>query len=286
MQKTLVARQHMPEIHHSDHFRTIGARSSPALDLDPFLNIDLFHMSQPTFAPHPHAGFSAVTYMLPESPGAFRNRDSAGDRSVIGPGALHWAQAGAGLVHEESPDVAGEDCWGFQIFVNMAAADKQLAPRAFRVDSTDIPTLSAAGSTVRVLAGAQGGLSSRLTELSISVELYDISLDPDAAVTLTFGEGQSIWGFGISGAGHIGDLGGEPAAIDDHHIALFSQDGTSLSLRAGDRGLRALVGGGRPLRQPVVWGGPFSMTSEEEVRAAYARYERGEMGTLAAEPRP
>jgi redox-sensitive bicupin YhaK (pirin superfamily) len=59
-------------------FSVAGLRPDASLTLDPFLSIDAFHMSQATFPPHPHAGFSAVTYMLPESPGAFTNRGSRG----------------------------------------------------------------------------------------------------------------------------------------------------------------------------------------------------------------
>lgn len=32
--------------------------------IDPFLSVDYFRMSAPTFPPHPHAGFSAVTYLF------------------------------------------------------------------------------------------------------------------------------------------------------------------------------------------------------------------------------
>ncbi|WP_088318155.1 pirin family protein [Kineosporia sp. R_H_3] len=71
--------------------------------LDPFLSITDFRMSRPTFAPHPHAGFSAVTYMFRDSAGSFRNRDSLGDVSLIGPGDLHWTQAARGMMHEEIP---------------------------------------------------------------------------------------------------------------------------------------------------------------------------------------
>ena len=71
-------------------FSAYSLRSLSDYPLDPFLNFDDFRMSVPTFPPHPHAGFSAVTYMFEDSPGAFINRDSLGDRSRIGPGALHW----------------------------------------------------------------------------------------------------------------------------------------------------------------------------------------------------
>ncbi|KAJ9521903.1 hypothetical protein QJQ45_024768, partial [Haematococcus lacustris] len=112
-------------------FRLNGAQ----LNVDPLLNIDWFDMSQPTFRPHPHAGFSAVTYLLPGSPGSFMNRDSRGNKEPIHPGLgfpyvsvlgeldmvvgacmmlrgaapcsctgdVHWTTAGGGVVHEEVP---------------------------------------------------------------------------------------------------------------------------------------------------------------------------------------
>jgi redox-sensitive bicupin YhaK (pirin superfamily) len=50
-------------------FEVAGARHEHlGRPLDPFLAADAFAMAQPFFPPHPHAGFSAVTYMLPESP--------------------------------------------------------------------------------------------------------------------------------------------------------------------------------------------------------------------------
>src|ERR1700750_2818805 len=63
---------------------------------DTVINLDHFRMGGPTFPPHAHAGFSAITYMLPESAGAMRNRDSLGDVSLIPPGGLHWTAAGSG----------------------------------------------------------------------------------------------------------------------------------------------------------------------------------------------
>ena len=77
----------------SPSFRSFGLRGLPGFPLDPFLNVDDFRMSQPTFPPHPHAGFSAVTLMLEDSRGAFVNRDSLGDRSRIAPGGVHWTMA-------------------------------------------------------------------------------------------------------------------------------------------------------------------------------------------------
>jgi redox-sensitive bicupin YhaK (pirin superfamily) len=50
---------------------------------------------------------------------------------------------------------------------------------------------------------------------------------------------------------------------------------------AGAQGLHVLVGAGRPIGEPVVFGGPFVMTTQSDLAAAKARYQRGEMGRLA-----
>ena len=79
---------------------------------DPFLAFDPFEMAQPFFPPHPHAGFSAVTSMLPESANGFVNRDSRGATVDILPGDLHRTAAGSGILHEETPMRRGVACHG------------------------------------------------------------------------------------------------------------------------------------------------------------------------------
>jgi redox-sensitive bicupin YhaK (pirin superfamily) len=126
---------------HGDGFRGFGLRD-PRLQtsLDPFLSVDHFWMSQPTFAPHPHAGFNAVTYLFEDSQTSFINRDSLGHQVEIAPGDLHWTQAGAGLMHEELPRDMGRAAHGLQIFVNLPAAAKHAPPQVHHVDAADMPT--------------------------------------------------------------------------------------------------------------------------------------------------
>jgi redox-sensitive bicupin YhaK (pirin superfamily) len=40
--------------------------------IDPFIQLDHFYMRAPIFPPHPHAGFSAVTYLFEDSEGRFK----------------------------------------------------------------------------------------------------------------------------------------------------------------------------------------------------------------------
>jgi quercetin 2,3-dioxygenase len=70
---------------------------------EPFLVFTEFHMDRPIFGPHPHAGVSVMTYMLPDSKGSFLNRDSRGDKSTIEPGGLHVTQVNVSCSGFPSP---------------------------------------------------------------------------------------------------------------------------------------------------------------------------------------
>jgi redox-sensitive bicupin YhaK (pirin superfamily) len=54
-----------------------------------------------------------------------------------------------------------------------------------------------------------------------------------------------------------------------------------LSLRAGAVPCRVAVFIGQPLREAVVWGGPFVMNDEMQIIDAKRRFSSGAMGHLA-----
>ncbi len=261
---------------HSEFFKTIGVRSGPGLNLDPYLNLDLFEMSRPIFPPHPHAGFSAVTYMLPESEGSFQNRDSLGDSSLIHPGDIHWTQAGSGMLHEEFPTISGKPCVGFQIFVNLSKADKKLAPRAFHGSAAKNPVLAMEKSKIIIVAGSFLGERSQLMDLATQVSLVDVSMEPNSQLNLALENDMNWFIFVISGSGRTA----KTEEIQEAQCVLLSQSGDHIQLESGDRGLRFLLCGGIPLNEPVVMKGPFAMTNESEIAEAFARYQNGDMGFL------
>jgi redox-sensitive bicupin YhaK (pirin superfamily) len=277
--RTVQAVVELPLQRMSPSFRAYGLRSGGPIALDPFLHLDDFEMSEPTFPPHPHAGFSAVTYMFEDSEGAFVNRDSLGDRSIIGPGAFHWTQAARGMMHEEIPERRGARCHGLQMFVNLREADKLAAPRAFHVAASDVPEVSPSeGVRVRVLAGSFAGVSSPLTELLTAVTFLDVHLGPNATVEVDAPAADTAFVFVVGGRGHVD--GEATVALPAHSAAGFVGDGDRLRLVAGDDGLHVLVGVGTPIGEPVVFGGPFAMTNADALREANARFRRGEMGHL------
>src|SRR6202050_2958412 len=99
--------------------------------LDPFLMLDYFSSEAASdyvagFPSHPHRGFETVTYMLA---GRMRHRDNAGNEGLLGPGSVQWMTAGRGIVHSEMPEQESGLMQGFQLWVNLAAKDKLIAPR-------------------------------------------------------------------------------------------------------------------------------------------------------------
>ncbi len=241
--------------------------------LDPFLQIDWFRMSEPFFPPHPHAGFSAVTYMLPESAGGFVNRDSRGDRSLIRPGTIHWTEAARGILHEEVPEVTGIACDGMQIFVDLPARHRHDEPAVHHVEAASVPRLVRPGVELRVLAGATGGLDPAVRPRTDCV-LWDVSLAAGERLQLPVDPDWHLTGLlcrGTLSAG--GERIHEGAAIQ------FAP-GSELGIEATTEAVRVVVFGGRPLNQPVVAGGPFVMSSRAEIEDADRRFRAGLMGTL------
>src|SRR5207344_819889 len=114
-------------------------------DLDPLLAIDHFNIRVPVFTPHPHAGFSAVTYLFEDSEGDFIDRDSLGNHVVARPGGVLWTVAGRGVMHDEFPARPGKLSHGLQLFVNLPSTEKEQEPKLLFVDGPDVPVFQRTG---------------------------------------------------------------------------------------------------------------------------------------------
>ncbi|MBN1203525.1 MAG: pirin family protein [Myxococcaceae bacterium] len=246
--------------------------------LDPFLAFDHFQMSEPSFPPHPHAGFSAVTYLFEDSEGGLINRDSLGDRSEIAPGELHWTTAGRGLLHEEGPKLRGTPCNGLQLSVNLASIDKFTEPRSQHLATKDVPLFDQEGTRVRVLVGSWSGLTSPLLPPT-PVTLLDVHLEQGAFFQAEVPEGESRFVYVVSGAGEFGPFD-DVVPIHALQAGGFSPRGQLLQVRAMNSPLHVVIAGGRPLREPTMFHGPFCMNTPEQLQRALLDYQEGRMGHL------
>ena len=276
---------------HGDAFGALRlGKAMYGAEADPFLNVDHFRMTGPTFPPHPHAGFSAVTYVLPESINGMRNRDSRGDRSLIPPGGLHWTAAGSGIVHEEVPDRPGIVTEGMQIFIRQPVAQENAPAVIHHVEPDLIPTAALpGGGRLRVLAGSFETLVAPFEPPSALV-LLDIELAPDANFSWpdtspqassprSRAGGLAIYLF--DGALDMGESYGPRRLVTSPNLIVFARGEERVTMRAIDARARLLLLSGEKIAAPAYSNGPLILSSPEKLADASRRYQAGEMGVLA-----
>ena len=230
------------------------------------------------FAPHPHAGFSAVSYLFEDSPGELRTRDSLGNDVVTGPGGMVWTQAGNGVVHEEMAAKPDGVMHMVQMFVNLPREGKLGPPRVFRLERDEVPEWrSGAGDRVRVLVGSFEGETSPLAPAQ-PFRFLDVRLR--SAINVDVQEGHNALVYVLSGAVAV-SAGGEQQWLVAEHAVGMRGDAASAMLKAGEDA-HLLVLTGAETREPVVSWGPFIMNDQAQIDDAIARYRVGRMGQLAA----
>jgi len=231
-----------------------------------------FRMSLPVFGPHPHAGISVMTYMRPDSLDSFINRDDLSGLSFIEPGGLHIMQAGAGMHHDEFPKTEGVETRGFQIWFNHAEKDRLVAPKSIHVDAGDVPEVEDDHARVRIVHGAYAGKRTPY-QMVTDADLLHVYLKPNTVFRIAAREMAFV--YGLEGSGSTGG-----ADIIPQTLVNYSAEGKNVVIRAGKDGLQFMFGGGTPIREPILYGGPFVATTAEQMREIQRRYERGEMGVL------
>ena len=261
-------------------------------DLDPFIHLD--QMGEVEYAPgepkgtpwHPHRGFETVTYIMD---GTFEHADSNGGGGVIPNGDTQWMTAGAGILHIERPPealvVSGGLFHGFQLWVNLPSAQKWSPPRYQDIRAGEVGLLSSAdgGALVRVIAGEVAGYAgpgSTYTPMS----LVHATLSPEAELAMPWRADYNALIYVMAGAGTVGH---ERIAVQTGQLAVLGA-GNALTVAASRRqesrspNLDVLILGGRPIREPVAWAGPFVMNTRAEVMQAFEDYQAGRLGSIPA----
>lgn len=247
-------------------------------EIDPFIQLDHFRMARPVFGAHPHAGFSAVTYMFEDSENSFVNRDSLGNREMIRPGDTHWSQAGSGLVHEEVPETNGVFAHGIQMFVNLSAADKFTAPRALHLNAADTPVFNdETGARVRVVVGSAFGKHSPLEPLT-KVTFLDVIVPANTKFEHQVEVGDSAFVLVIKGAARFDE---SEETISANEAAVFEREaGDAVLVKTSEDSVQYVFGAGKPFNEPIFSQGPFIMNNREQMQKVIARFRAGAFGTI------
>jgi quercetin 2,3-dioxygenase len=239
---------------------------------DPFLLFDHFAFNDPRddpipgFPMHPHRGIETVTYILE---GNVRHGDSIGNAGVIGPGDVQWMTSGRGIMHEEMPTRGPNGVIrGFQLWVNLPAAQKMSRPRYQEISSANIPIVEQPGISVRVVAGEYAGVSGPVTEITVGPLYVEIALQPGAEIRLPVTEGHAAIAYLFEGEATFGlDEYAKGEFIQAVKMIVFG-DGDHLRVQAGSSLTRFMLMTGAPFKEPIAPYGPFVMNTMEEIQQA------------------
>jgi len=242
----------------------------------------------PGFPVHPHRGFETVTIVLK---GLIDHFDSKGSEGRYGNGDVQWLTTGKGCQHSEMFPLINQEKENhaelFQIWLNLPAKDKFTEPYFKMLWAEDIPEVETTDSngkktTFKLIAGSIQGTES-LTPCPASwaneqknhVGIFLIRMEPDAIITLppvSEALNRNLYFYEGDGVIHI-----ENEVIKSSNRVKLAGD-EEIVITNGEKESYLLLLEGEPIQEPVVQYGPFVMTTENEIREAYADYRKTEFG--------
>lgn len=249
--------------------RSIG---TPALrHCDPFLMLDHFASDDPDeylagFPDHPHRGFVTFTYMID---GHMEHRDSMGNQGDLRAGGAQWMKAASGVIHSEMPRQSHGLMRGFQLWINLPAAEKMSDPAYQEFAPEHIPEVAAPGRRVRILMGEHAGVRGPLEDPLTGVQYLDVRLDGQARFAQPLAAADTAFVYVFEGEAAIG-----ATSLPTHTLAVLAA-GDEVEIVAGSAGARLILVSGRPIGEPVVQYGPFVMNTREEIEQAMRDYRDG-----------
>ncbi|MDX1454592.1 MAG: pirin family protein [Gammaproteobacteria bacterium] len=219
--------------------------------------------------PHPHIGLQTVTWL---HEGEVLHRDSLGSLQEIRPGQLNLMTSGAGITHsEESPGERGPRLHGLQFWI--ALPDGARHDAASFEHHAELPSRTLPNGKLTVVMGSHEDLASPASTHTplVGMELQlaragdvDLSLREDFEHALLVSEG----------ALRIGELELVPGK-------LYYLPKAADRLRCeAEAGTRVFLLGGEPFGEAIVLWWNFVARSDQEIRAALAQWENGELGKV------
>ena len=241
--------------------------------LDPFLMLDAFRNENLDdyiggFPDHPHRGFETVTYMIA---GRMRHHDSVGNSGLLGPGGAQWMTTGSGLIHSELPEQEEGLMEGFQLWLNLPAKNKMVAPSYRDIPPAAIPEFTTAdGVRVRVIAGASRGIAGAVQRPDTEPLYLDVHLPAGRRFVQPIAAGHNAFTYTYRGSVNIAGT-----TVSDRQMAILANNGAGEVCIEASEDARVLIIAGQPLKEPIAQYGPFVMNTTEQIHQAMRDYEAG-----------
>lgn len=255
--------------------------------IDPFLLIHHWadklhggkHQSRVGVGPHPHRGFSPVTFIFK---GGVHHRDSLGTSEVVEAGGTQWMNSGKGIVHSERPAKTlaenGGDFEIIQFWMNAPAKYKMDDPSYQPLSLEDTPVIKSDDglSEIYLVAGELADKKGPIHPNS-KVQILRSNLQENGEFNIEVPSEFNSLIYMLNGEIEIGDQ-----KIEGKKMIHFNNDGTSIAVKALKE-TRLIVLSGAPIKEELSTYGPFVMNTEDEIRQAIIDYQSGKMGILTEE---
>jgi len=230
--------------------------------------------------PHPHRGFSPVTFIVE---GEVHHRDSRENSQIAKTGEIQWMNAGAGIVHSERPSEALAQRNGtqeiIQIWINSPAASKMKEPYYRYLSEEQISLVISEDKKIKtkVIAGEFNGTKSDLPTES-ELQILWGNAEKNGIETYQTSKGFNTILYLIKGALRITGYG----FVDAENLIVFKEEGNSIIVNSTEDSEFLLLSG-KPLNEKVAQSGPFVMNNQTQILEAMRDYQMGKMGVLIEE---
>ncbi|PLS22469.1 pirin family protein [Neptunicoccus cionae] len=263
-------------------------------ELDPFLLLDDFRNEDPSkyangFPWHPHRGIETITYVLS---GEVEHADSLGNQGTLKAGDVQWMTSGRGILHQEMPSGnATGQMHGFQLWANLPRDLKMTDPRYQDVEAKEIPVIEEDdGTRVKVIVGDFWGQTGPVDGIAADPQYLDVYIPAGVKKTLPVDTYRRAFAYVFEGAGAFAgasdptgvllekEVMGEEVNIRDmsgNRTLVRFDTGDSITVQAGEQGIRFLLISGKPIEEPVAWHGPVVMNTQAELQQAFKELRNG-----------
>lgn len=230
--------------------------------------------------PHPHRGFSRVTFVIE---GSVHHRDSRGNSQIARSGEVQWMHAGMGIIHSERPSEDLVEAHArqeiIQLWINSPAKSKMKQPEySFLAKESMVIFPSDEGKVANsLISGAYGSLNGPIHGESPLLVIWSSGKE-GGKQDFNIPAGFNCCLYVIRGKLNIEGYG----MVEKENLVVFEEEGEETGIRLLEDSQFLLLAG-MPIGEKVVQQGPFVMNSETQIMEAMRDYQMGKMGILIEE---